>query len=124
MKASDLLLKCLEAQGVNTMYGVPGEENADVMMSLMTSSIKFISTRHEQSAAFMAEMHGRLTGIPGVCLATLGPGATNLVTGIGQANMDNAPLVAIIGQANTNRLHKISHQNMNSVEMFRSLTKW
>ncbi len=124
MKASDLLLKCLEAQGVKTMYGVPGEENADIMMSLLDSPIEFITTRHEQTAAFMGEMHGRLTGIPGVCLATLGPGATNLTTGVAQANMDNAPLVAIIGQAETTRLHKTSHQNMNSIEMFKPITKW
>ncbi len=124
MKASDLFLKCLEAQGVKTIYGVPGEENADLMMSLLNSSIGFISTRHEQTAAFMAEMHGRLTGIPGVCLATLGPGATNLITGVAQANMDNAPLVAIIGQAESSRLHKESHQNMDSVSMFKPITKW
>ncbi len=124
MKASDLLLKCLEAQGVTTICGVPGEENADVMMSLLDSPIQFITCRHEQTAAFMGEMHGRLTGIPGVCLATLGPGATNLVTGVAQANMDGAPLVAIVGQGNTARLHKVSHQNMNSVEMFKPITKW
>ena len=124
MKASDLLLKCLEAQGVKTMYGVPGEENADIMMSLLHSKIEFITTHHEQTAAFMAEMHGRLTGIPGICLATLGPGATNLTTGVAQANMDNAPLIAIIGQAETTRLHKTSHQNMNSIEMFKPITKW
>ena len=124
MKASDLFLKCLEKQGVKTIYGVPGEENADMMMSLLDSPIDFISTRHEQTAAFMAEMHGRLTGIPGICLATLGPGATNLITGVAQANMDNAPLIAIIGQAESNRLHKVSHQNLDSVSMFKSTTKW
>jgi acetolactate synthase-1/2/3 large subunit len=124
MKASDLFLKCLEKQGVKTMYGVPGEENADVMISLLDSPIEFISTRHEQTAAFMAEMHGRLTGVPGVCMATLGPGATNLLTGVAQANMDNSPLVAIIGQAESDRLHKESHQNMDSVDMFKSVTKW
>ncbi len=124
MKASDLFLKCLEAQGVKTIYGVPGEENADLMISLLNSPIKFIQTRHEQTASFMAEMHGRLTGIPGVCLATLGPGATNLMTGVAQANMDNAPLVAIIGQADSSRLHKESHQNMDSVSMFKPITKW
>lgn len=124
MKASDLLLKCLEAQGVTTMYGVPGEENADVMISLLDSPIEFMATRHEQTAAFMGEMHGRLTGIPGVCMATLGPGAANLLTGVAQADMDNAPLVAIIGQAETSRLHKESHQNMDSVAMFEPVTKW
>ena len=124
MKASDLFLHCLQAQGVKSMYGVPGEENADIMISLLDSPIEFISTRHEQTAAFMAEMHGRLTGIPGVCLATLGPGATNMITGVAQANMDNAPLVAIIGQADSHRLHKESHQNMDAVSMYKSVTKW
>ena len=124
MKASDLFLKCLAEQGVKTMYGVPGEENADIMISLLDSPIEFISTRHEQTAAFMAEMHGKLTGIPGVCMATLGPGATNLLTGVAQANMDNSPLVAIIGQAESDRLHKESHQNMDSVDMYKSVTKW
>ncbi len=124
MKASDLFLRCLEKLGITAMYGVPGEENADLMISLLDSPIEFISTRHEQTAAFMAEMHGRLTGIPGACLATLGPGATNLLTGVAQANMDNSPLIAIIGQADTDRLHKISHQNMDSVDMYKQVTKW
>lgn len=124
MKASDLVLKCLEMQGITTMFGVPGEENDDIMMSLPKSSIEFITTRHEQTASFMATMHGALTGKPGVCLATLGPGACNLITGVGQANMDNAPLIAIIGQAETGRLHKTSHQNMDSVDMYKPVTKW
>lgn len=124
MKASDLFLKCLEIQGVNIIYGVPGEENADIMISLLSQPIKFIACAHEQTSAFMAEMHGRLTGIPGICLSTLGPGATNLITGVAQANMDGAPLIAIIGQGNTSRLHKISHQNINSIEMFKPVTKW
>jgi acetolactate synthase-1/2/3 large subunit len=124
MKASDLFLRCLEAKGVNTIYGVPGEENADLMISLLDSSIEFISCRHEQSAAFMAQMEGELTGKPGVCLATLGPGATNLVTGVASANMDHAPLIAIIGQADSNRLHKESHQNMDAVSLFQPVTKW
>ena len=124
MKASDLLLQCLQAQGVKTMYGVPGEENDDVMISLLSSPIEFITTRHEQTASFMAEMHGKLTGIPGVCIATLGPGAANLLTGVAQANMDNSPLVAIIGQADTTRLHKQSHQNMSAIDMYKPVTKW
>lgn len=124
MKASDLLVRCLEAEGVDTIFGVPGEENADVMMSLLESSIEFVICRHEQAAAFMADMHGRLTGRPGVCLATLGPGASNLLTGVASANMDDSPLVAIIGQASTQRLHKESHQNMDAVAMFRPVTKW
>ncbi|PIQ42428.1 MAG: acetolactate synthase large subunit [Gammaproteobacteria bacterium CG11_big_fil_rev_8_21_14_0_20_46_22] len=124
MKASDLLLRCLEAEGVEAIYGVPGEENADIMISLLNSPIKFITCRHEQTASFMADMHGRLTGKPGVCLATLGPGATNLITGVANANMDRVPLIALIGQAETTRLHKESHQNMDSVAMYREVTKW
>ena len=124
MKVSDLLVRCLEAEGVETIFGVPGEENADVMMSLLDSSIEFVVCRHEQAAAFMADMHGRLTGRPGVCLATLGPGASNLVTGVASANMDDSPLVAIIGQASTQRLHKQSRQNMDAIAMFRPVTKW
>ena len=123
-KASDLFVRCLEAEGVTHIFGVPGEENADVMISLMDSSIEFVLCRHEQAAAFMADAFGRLTGKAGVCLATLGPGATNLVTGVADANMDRAPVVALIGQASTERLHKESHQNMDSVGMFRPITKW
>ena len=83
MKASDLLVRCLETEGIEYVFGVPGEENADFVMSLATSkSIRFILTRHEQGAAFMAEVYGRLTGNPAVCLGTLGPGATNLITGV------------------------------------------
>src|SRR5271163_576650 len=96
IKASDLFVKCLEAESVEYIFGVPGEENADVMISLMDSKIRFILTRHEQGAAFMADVYGRLTGKAGVCLATLGPGATNLVTGLADANMDRGPVVALI----------------------------
>jgi acetolactate synthase-1/2/3 large subunit len=124
IKASDLFVRCLEAEGVTRIFGVPGEENADLMMSLLESPIEFVLCRHEQSAAFMADAYGRLTGKPGVCLATLGPGATNLVTGVADANMDRAPLVAIIGQASTKRLHKESHQNMDAISMFAPITKW
>jgi len=124
MKASDLFLRCLEAQGVDTIFGVPGEENADIMISLLHSPIEFITCRHEQSAAFMACMYGHLTGRPGVCLATLGPGATNLITGVANANMDHAPVVALLGQASTHRLHKESHQNVDAISMYRPVTKW
>ena len=123
-KASDLFVRCLEAEGVTHIFGVPGEENADVMISLLDSKIQFVLCRHEQAAAFMADAYGRLTGKAGVCLGTLGPGATNLVTGVADANMDRAPLVCIIGQAGTDRLHKESHQNMDSVAMYRPITKW
>ena len=124
MKASDLFVRCLEAEQVTHIFGVPGEENADVMISLLDSPIEFVLCRHEQAAAFMADAYGRLTGRPGVCLATLGPGATNLVTGVADANMDRSPVVAIIGQASTARLHKESHQNMDSISMFQPITKW
>lgn len=124
MKASDLLVKCLEAEGITHIFGVPGEENADFMMSLKGSSIRFVLTRHEQGAAFMAEVHGRLTGNPAVCLGTLGPGATNLITGVADANMDRAPMLVITGQAAINRQHKESHQVMDVVDMYRPVTKW
>jgi len=124
MKASDLFVRCLEAEGVERIFGVPGEENADMMISLLDSPIDFVLCRHEQAAAFMADTYGRLTGKAGVCLATLGPGATNLVTGIADANMDRAPVVAIIGQGSTQRLHKESHQVMDALAMFRPITKW
>lgn len=124
MKTSDLFVKCLENEGVRTIFGLPGEENADLMMSLKRSSIRFVLCRHEQAAAFMADVYGRLTGRAGVCLATLGPGATNLVTGVADGNMDRAPMVVITGQAETRRMHKESHQAMDVVEMFRPLTKW
>lgn len=124
MKASDLLVKCLEREGITHIFGVPGEENADVMMSLRDSPIRFVLTRHEQGAAFMAEVYGRLTGNPAVCLGTLGPGATNLITGVANANMDRAPIIALTGQAATTRQHKESHQVMNVVAMYGPVTKW
>jgi len=124
MKASDLFVKCLEAEGVERIFGVPGEENADLMISLMDSPIEFVLCRHEQGAAFMADAYGRLTGKAGVCLSTLGPGATNLVTGLADANMDRAPVVAIVGQGSTKRLHKESHQNMDAIAMFKPISKW
>ena len=124
MNGAELFVKCLEAEGVERIYGVPGEENADFMMALEDSHIDFVLCRHEQAAAFMADVEGRLTGKPGVCLGTLGPGATNLVTGVADANMDRAPLIVITGQADTHRQHKESHQNMDVVAMFGPMTKW
>ncbi|CAN5861953.1 acetolactate synthase large subunit [soil metagenome] len=124
MKASDLFLRCLEAEGVEYMFGIPGEENADLMISLLDSPIRFIVCRHEQGAAFMADLYGRMTGRPGVCLGTLGPGATNLLTGVANANMDRSPVVALTGQGATTRLHKESHQAMDVVSMFRPVTRW
>jgi len=124
MKASDLFLRCLESEGVEYIFGLPGEENIDLMFSLLNSNIKFILARHEQGAAFMADVYGRLTQKVGVCLSTLGPGATNLITGVANANMDRSPILAITGQTDSNLRHKESHQNMDVVSMFKPITKW
>ena len=124
MKAAELLVRCLENEGVDFIFGLPGEENIDVMDALLDSRIRFITTRHEQGAAFMADVYGRLTGKAGVCLATLGPGATNLITGVADANMDRAPVVAIAGQGATTRLHKESHQILDLINLFRPITKY
>ncbi len=125
MKASDLFVKCLEEENIQYIFGVPGEENADFMMSLEDSGkIRFILTRHEQGAAFMAEIYGRLTGHTAGCLGTLGPGATNLITGVADSNMDRAPMLVLTGQGSTDRLHKESHQIMDVVKMFEPVTKW
>jgi acetolactate synthase I/II/III large subunit len=124
MKAADLIVQCLENEQVRYVFGLPGEEILDILDSFLDSRITFIPTRHEQGAAFMADAYGRLTGRAGVCLATLGPGATNLATGVADANLDRAPLVAITGQAGRDRVHKESHQRVDIVEHFRPLTKW
>jgi acetolactate synthase I/II/III large subunit len=125
MKASDLFIKCLEAEDVKYIFGLPGEETNDLMISILNSSeIEFILTRHEQAAAFMADVYGRLTQKVGVCLSTLGPGATNLTTGVANANMDRSPILAITGQTHTDQLHKESHQNMDPITMFKPITKW
>jgi len=124
MKAGQLFVRCLENEGVEYIFGIPGEENIDLMDALIDSSITFITTHHEQGAAFMADVYGRLTGRVGVCLSTLGPGATNLITGVADANMDHAPLVAIAGQADTNRLHKESHQVLDLQNLFEPITKY
>ncbi len=124
MKASELFVKCLENEGVEYIFGVPGEENIDVMDALIDSPIEFVTTRHEQGAAFIADVYGRLTGRAGVCLSTLGPGATNLVTGVADANMDRAPIVAIAGQGSTARMHKESHQILDLVNLFEPISKY
>ena len=124
MKAAELFVKCLENEEVEYMFGVPGEENVDIMDALLESPIRFITTRHEQAAAFMADVYGRLTGKAGVCLSTLGPGATNLITGVADADMDRAPVVAIAGQGPTTRMHKESHQILDLVNMFEPITKY
>jgi acetolactate synthase-1/2/3 large subunit len=125
MKASDLMVKCLEREGIEYIFGIPGEENADFMISLEKSkTVKFVLVRHEQGAAFMAEIYGRLTGTPAACLGTLGPGATNLITGVADGNMDRSPMLVLTGQGSTQRLHKESHQIMDVVKMFEPVTKW
>src|SRR5262245_22248666 len=124
MKAAELFVKCLENEGVGYMFGVPGEENVDIMDALIASPIQFITTRHEQGAAFMADVYGRLTGKAGVCLSTLGPGATNLITGVADANMDRAPVVAIAGQGATTRMHKESHQILDLIGLFQPIAKY
>jgi acetolactate synthase-1/2/3 large subunit len=124
MNAAELFVKCLEQEGVKYIFGLPGEENAHFMMALEKSSIQFVMARHEQAAAFMAETYGKLTGESGVCLATLGPGATNLVTGVASANSDRAPMIVITGQADSQRQHKESHQLIDIVSLFRPITKW
>src|SRR6059036_270150 len=124
MKATELLVACLENEGVEFLFALPGEENLDVLDSLAGSRIRVILVRHEQGAAFMADVYGRLTGKAGVCLATLGPGATNLLTGVADANLDRVPLVAITGQASLDRMHKESHQYIDVMALFKPVTKW
>lgn len=122
-RGADLVVRCLESAGIEYVFGIPGEENLDLVDALQTSSIRFIVTRHEQAAAFMADVYARLTGRTGVCTATLGPGATNLVTGVADAFLDRAPLLAIAGQGATSRLHKESHQVINLEALFANITK-
>jgi acetolactate synthase-1/2/3 large subunit len=123
MNTADLLIRCLEKEGVKYIFGIPGEENLDLIRAISNSSIRFITTRHEQGAAFMADVYGRLTGTAGICMATLGPGATNLVTGVADANLDGSPLIAITGQVGTEKMHITSHQYLDLVEMFEPITK-
>src|SRR5450432_4021898 len=116
--ASDLLVQCLEAEGCEYVFSVPGEETMDVLDALSRSTtIRHITTRHEQGAAFMADVYGRLTGRCAVAMSTLGPGATNLVTGIADAFLDRAPMVALTGQVSTAQFHKESHQLVDVVGM-------
>ena len=124
MKASDLLVACLEREGVEHVFGLPGEEMEELLFSLRDSTVTFVPVRHEQGAAFMADVHGRLTGDAGVCLSTLGPGATNLLTGVADAHLDKSPLVAITAQGALDRLHKESHQAIDVLHTFEPVTKW
>src|SRR4030067_148593 len=124
MLASDLLVNCLKKEWVEYIFGIPGEETLYIRESLRKGKMRFIHTRHEQGAAFMANVYGRLTGKPGVCLATLGPGASNLLTGVADAYLDRAPLVAITAQTSLKKAHKESHQYIDIVKMFQPATKW
>ena len=122
-KGSDLLVAALENEGVDRIFGVPGEENLDVVESLRTSSIQLVLTRHEQSAAFMAATYGRLTGKPGVCLSTLGPGALNLVTGAAYAQLGAMPMVMITGQKGIMSSRQAKFQIVDTIATMKPLTK-
>ncbi|HUZ84355.1 MAG TPA: acetolactate synthase large subunit [Gaiellales bacterium] len=123
--AAELFVECLENEGVRHVFGIPGEETLDLNEALDRSpSVEFIPVRHEQGAAFMADAYGRLTGRAGVCLGTLGPGATNLVTGLADAYLDRAPVVALTGQTGLSEMHKESHQYIDVVRMMKPVTKW
>ncbi|HDR46709.1 MAG TPA: acetolactate synthase large subunit [Geoalkalibacter subterraneus] len=124
MNAAQLFVKALENEGVDVIYAVPGEENLDLLEALRTSSIRLILTRHEQGAAFMAATHGRLTGNPGVCLATLGPGATNLVTGAAYAQLGGFPMLMITGQKPIKKSKQGRFQIIDVVDMMQPLTKF
>src|ERR671932_1827570 len=123
-KASDVFVECLEAEGVKHVFGIPGEETLDLNESLASSSVEFVLVRHEQGGAYMADVYGRLTGHAGVCLGTLGPGALNLVTAVADAYLDRAPLVALTGQGDLERMHKESHQYVDLLRVMRPITKW
>jgi acetolactate synthase I/II/III large subunit len=118
------VVECLQHEGVEYVFGLPGEENIHMIDALADSSIRFITTRDERGAAFMADTYGAITGKAGVCLATLGPGAINLMLGIANAQLDSHPLVAIVAQAGLDRIYKESHQFVDLVSMFRPITKW
>jgi acetolactate synthase-1/2/3 large subunit len=124
MRAAELLVRCLENEGVEYVFGLPGEEIIELFDALRDSRIRPVITRHEQGAAFMADVYGRLTGHAGVCLSTLGPGATNLLTGVADAFLDRAPLVALTGQASLDRTFRESHQYIDVLSMFKPVTKW
>jgi acetolactate synthase I/II/III large subunit len=123
-KASEVFVECLEAEGVRYVFGIPGEETLDLNESLAASSVRFVPVRHEQGGAYMADAYGRLTGRAGVCLGTLGPGATNLVTAVADAFLDRAPLVALTGQSDLERMHKESHQYIDLIAIMRPVVKW
>jgi acetolactate synthase I/II/III large subunit len=122
--AAQLLVQCLENEGVEYVFGIPGEENIRFVDALEGSKIRFITVRHEQGASFMAEMYGRVTGRAGVCAATLGPGAINLLLGTADAYANSTPLVAVSAQVGLGRIHKETHQIVDLLSMFKPVTKW
>src|SRR5450755_1468544 len=121
---ADLIVECLENEGVTHVFGIPGEENIRLVEAISRSSIQYILVRHEQSASFMAETYGRLTGKAGVCSATLGPGAINLLLGVADATTNSTPLVALSAQVGMHRSYKESHQGVDLVSMFAPVSKW
>jgi acetolactate synthase-1/2/3 large subunit len=121
---ADLMVRCLEHEGVTCVFGIPGEENIRLTDALVRSSIRYVLVRHEQAASFMAEIHGRLTGEAGVCSATLGPGAINLLLGVADATTNSTPMLALSAQVGLNRIYKESHQSVDLVSMFTPVTKW
>ena len=122
--AAELIVECLENEGVTHVFGIPGEENIRLIEALSKSSIDYVLTRHEQGASFMAETYGRLTGKAGVCSATLGPGAINLLLGTADATTNSTPLIALSAQVGMDRSYKESHQSVDLVSMFAPVTKW
>src|SRR3954466_4693048 len=122
-KGSDLLVAALENEGVDRIFGIPGEENLDVVESLVSSKIELVITRHEQAAGFMAATHGRLTGKPGVCLTTLGPGALNLTTAAAYAHVGAMPMVMITGQKGILASRQARFQMVDTVSVMKPLTK-
>lgn len=125
MKASDLIVSCLENEGVEYIFGIIGKEVIDLADSLSRSEkITYIPVRHEQGAAFMADIYGRVSGKPGVCLATLGPGAANLLTGIAGANLDHSPVIALTGQKGLESQHQNAHQYIDISKVYEPATKW
>ncbi|HUE09067.1 MAG TPA: acetolactate synthase large subunit [Acidimicrobiales bacterium] len=124
MNAAELMVQCLEQEGVDFVFGIPGEENIRFVQALDSSRITYVLARHEQAASFMAETFGRITGRAGVCSATLGPGAINLLLGTADATTNSTPLVALSAQVSRSRSYKESHQNIDLVPMFTPATKW
>lgn len=122
---ADLVVECLVNEGVEVVFGIPGEENIPLLEAIeRNGNIRFVLTRHEQGAGFTAATYAHITGKPGVCLATLGPGALNLTLPVAQANASTTPLVAICAQGNVSRLYKESHQIIDLVSLFQPITQW